>query len=97
MKKIVTILWTKNLFNELIEGRSSGFRDLEKEINSNNLPYKYKTEGISSKDYSNYQNLIKLFKGLRDGNINPKEILKYQINLKSDLGEIKKKEIKKSK
>ena len=28
---------------------------------------------------------------LRDGNINPKEVLKNQINFKSDLGEIKKK------
>ena len=51
--------------------------------------YNYKTEGLSPKDFRNYQNLIELFKDLRDGNINPKEVLKYQINLKSDLGEIK--------
>ena len=51
---------------------------------------KYKTEGISRKDFSNYQNLIGLFKNLRDGNITPKEVLKSQINFKSDLGEIKK-------
>ena len=51
---------------------------------------KYKTEGISRKDFSNYQNLIGLFKNLRDGNISPKEALKSQINFKSDLGEIKK-------
>ena len=46
--------------------------------------YPYKTEGISSKDFSNYQNSIELFKDFRDGNINPKEVLKYQINFKSD-------------
>ena len=51
---------------------------------------KYKTEGISPKDFRNYQNLIDLFKDLRDGNINPRERLKYQINFKSDLGETKK-------
>ena len=51
---------------------------------------KYKTEGMSPKDFINYQNLIDLFKNLRDGNINPKEALKNQTNFKSDLGEIKK-------
>ena len=50
---------------------------------------KYKTEGISPKDFSIYENPIKLFKYLRDININPKKVLKDQINLKSDLGEIK--------
>ena len=52
--------------------------------------YKYKTERMSPKDFINYQNLIDLFKNLRDGNINPKEALKNQTNFKSDLGEIKK-------
>ena len=62
------------------------FINLEKRINPNNFIYKDKTERISLKDFSNYQNLIVL----RDGNINPKEVLKNQINFKSDLGEIKK-------
>ena len=47
---------------------------------------------MSPKDFINYQNLIDLFKNLRDGNINPKEALKNQTNFKSDLGE-KEKEI----
>ena len=71
---------------------------LDLEIQKNKLILILSTEEIeeiSSKDYSNYQNLIKLFKDLRDGNIKPKELLKYQINLKSDLDEMKKKEIKK--
>ena len=67
-----------------------GFLNLEKKINSENLIYKYKTIGISPKYFSSYQNPIKLFKDLRDGNINPKEVLKDQRNFKSDLGEIKK-------
>ena len=49
--------------------------------------YKYKTEGRIPKDFRNYQNLIDLFRNLRDSNINPKEVLKFR----SDLGEIKKK------
>ena len=52
--------------------------------------YKYKTEGISPKDFSNYQNLINLFINLRDGNANPRKVLKNQIDFKSYLGEIKK-------
>ena len=52
--------------------------------------YKCKNEGISPKDFRNYQNPIELFKNLTDGNINPNEVSKDQINCKSDLGEIKK-------
>ena len=52
--------------------------------------YKYKTERISSKDCSNYQILIDLSINLRDGNINQKEVLKDQINFKSNLGQIRK-------
>ena len=64
--------------------------NLEKRINPDNLIYKYKPEGISLKGFRNYRDPIKLFKDLRDGNINPKELWKDQINFKSDLGEIKK-------
>ena len=50
--------------------------------NPDNFIYKYKTEGISPKDFRNYQNPIELFKDLRDGNINPKKVLKEQIYFK---------------
>ena len=46
----------------------------------------YKTEEISPEDFTNYQNPIYLFKNLRDGNLNPREVLKNQ----NDLGEIRK-------
>ena len=54
------------------------------------MVYKYKVEGRSSKDFRNYKNLIELFKDLRDGNLNLKEVLKDQIKFKSDLRKIKK-------
>ena len=54
--------------------------------------YKFKNKEINPKDFRNYQNLIGLFKDLRDVNINPKEVSKDQMNFKSDLVEIKKKE-----
>ena len=70
------------------------FHNLEKAINLNNLTHMYKTEGIIPKDFSNYQHLIDLFKNLRHGNINPKDVLKNQINFKLDLGEIIKRKFK---
>ena len=56
--------------------------------------YNYKTEGRIPKHFKNNQNLIELFKYLRDDNVNPKEVLKNQINFKSDLGKKKKKKNK---
>ena len=43
------------------------FWNFEKIINPCNLIFKYKTEGKSPKDLRNHQNLIELFKSLRDG------------------------------
>ena len=84
----------KIIFNELVDDKSHEFQNLKNEINPINLAYKYRTKGRSPKYFRNYQDLIKLFKDLKDGNINPKEVLKDQINFKSDLDKIKK-EIKK--
>ena len=78
----------KAIFNELIRKSSSGFHNLKKRIYPNYLIYKYRIEGISAKDFSNYQNLLDLFKNLRDGNINTKEVLKNQVNFKLDSGKI---------
>ena len=73
-------LKNKKIFNELIKERSSEFWNLAKRVTSDNLIYQYKTKGRSPKDFRNYQNSIELLKDLRDGNINPKQILKDQIN-----------------
>ena len=80
----------RKIFHELIEERSSGFKDLEKRISPDNLIYSYKNERIIPKDFRNYQNPIELFKDLRNVNISPNEVLKDQINFKSYLSEIKK-------
>ena len=58
----------------------SEFEDLDNKIHSNNLIYEFKTEGIGAKDFRNFQNPTELFKHLRDGNVNPKEGLKNQMN-----------------
>ena len=41
--------------------------------------YKYESEKGSPKDFRNYQNLIELFKNLRDCDINPNEVLKNNL------------------
>ena len=67
------------------------FQNLEEKVNPNNLRYIYKTEGRIPKSFSYYQNLIVFFIKLGDGTVKPREILKNQIDFKSDLSKIKKK------
>ena len=79
-----------NIFNKLVGEKSFKFQNLKEKIYPNNLIYRYITEGKSPKDFSNYHNLIDLFINLRDGNINPRDVLKDQINFKSGLSKRKK-------
>ena len=81
-------------FNELAEETSYQFQNLKDKNSPNNLIYKYKIEGTSPKVFSNYQNLIDLFRNLGDGNVNPRETLKNQADFKSDLCEIRKRKSK---
>ena len=71
----------QKIFNGLIKERVSEFHNLEKIINTNNLMYKYQTEEICPKEFFIYQNPIDLLKNLRDGNNNPKEVLKNKLPL----------------
>ena len=64
--------------------------DFQNFLKNNPMMYMDKTEGRSPKDIINYGKLKNLFTNSRDSNINPKEVLKYQINFKSYLSEIKK-------
>ena len=68
---------------KLIEEKSFEFQTQNKDLN--NLIYWHKTKGISRNGSSNYHNLIDLLNELRDGNINPEEVLKDQSNFKSYL------------
>ena len=79
----------KKIFNKFVEEKSYKFQNLKEKTNHENLIYNYKTEGKSPKDFSDYQNLIDLFITLRNGNVNPREVLKNQNYFKSDLSEIK--------
>ena len=82
----------EKIFNELIRDWSFEFRNLKKRMHPDNLIYKDKTEKRNPKHFRNYQNPTDLFKSLIDGNVYTKEVLKNQINFKSDLCEIIKKD-----
>ena len=73
----------------IVKERALQFSDIKDKIDSNNLVYVFKTGENEQKDFENYQMPLKLFEDLRDGEINPKEILKNQAMFKSDLSEIK--------
>ena len=51
--------------------------------------YKFSSTEKKLKDFRNYQMPCKLFENLRDGDINPKEVLRNQARFKSDLNDIK--------
>ena len=71
----------KKIFNELFEEKSFQFQNLKERLNSNNLIYRYKTEGISPKYLLNIYYVYVIIKirhikfiNLRDGNITPRKI-----------------------
>ena len=72
----------KKIFNELFGERFSEFYNFKKIIDPENLIYQYKCEESSPKDFTNYQKPIDLLQKLRDGIVNPKEVIKNQINFK---------------
>ena len=80
----------EEILRKLLEEKDFEFNNLGDKINSNDLIYEFQTEERSLKDFKDYKNPIELLKNLRDGNVNPKEILKNQMRFKSDLDEIKK-------
>ena len=79
----------KEIFNKLLAKRASKFVGKKYKIDPNKLIFDFKTEGKIPKDFRNYQMPLKLFKSLRDGDVEPKEILRNQVKFKSDLSEIK--------
>ena len=79
----------KEIFNGLVKEKALELSDIKDKIDPKNLIYVFKTSENDSKDFGNYQMPLKLFDNLRDGDINPKEILQNQARFKSDLSEIK--------
>ena len=81
LKDIAYHLKNRKIFNELVERKSSESKNLEKKLIltiwfiSTNLKEKFRNPNGQNQN-RNYQNLVELFKNLKDGNINPKKVLK---------------------
>ena len=60
--------------------RVCDFENLKDKINPNKLIYNNKTEGNSLKDFRDYWELLELFENVRNDDVNPREVLKNQIN-----------------
>ena len=71
----------KEMFNRLVKGRGHEFADAKDKIDPNKLVYSFKTCVNRTKDFINYQMLWKLFEDSRDGDTNPKEVLKIKQGL----------------
>ena len=69
----------EEIFSKLLQEKAFEFNNLNDKVNSNELTYQFKTEGRSLKDSRDYQNPTELFKNLKDGNVNSKEVLKSEI------------------
>ena len=79
----------KEIYNGLVKERALEISDIKDKIDPNNLVYTFKTYGNEPKDFRNCKEPLKVFQDLRDGNIDPKEVLKNQARFKSYLSEIK--------
>ena len=77
------------IFNRLVEENALELYYIKDKTDPNNLINEFRTDGNEPKDFGYYQGPLKLLEDLRDENINPKEVLKNQARLKSDLNKIK--------
>ena len=64
--------------NEPLNEKAHEFYNSKDKINPNNINYKFKTKGNRPKDLRFYQKQLELFKHLRYGDVNPKEVLKIK-------------------
>ena len=79
----------KNICNKLLVERASEFVGIKDKNNPNKLFYEFKTDGKIPKDLRDYRMPLELFENLRDGDLNPKEVLKNQVKFKLKLNETK--------
>ena len=72
----------EEICNKLLAESASEFVGIKEKINPNKLIYEFKTEGKISEKFRDYRMPLELFENLRDGDLNPKEVLKNQVTYK---------------
>ena len=79
----------KEMFNEFVDERLEKTTDLDKNINSDDLIYRYKGN-IADVSFYEFDNALDIIDKIRDGKIDLANVKNNQEKLKSYLGEIKK-------
>ena len=77
------------MFNRLVKEKGLEFSDIKDKVDLNYFVCNFSSSENKSQKIGNYHMPQKEFEDLRDGDINPKEVLKIQVRFKSDLSEIK--------
>ena len=85
----------KKKFHELVDQRLNKITELDKKVNHNDLVYKYKGDSPDEK-FDKYDNVLNLIDKIKDGKIRILDVKNDQAIFKSNLGEIKKGNNKKS-
>ena len=83
----------KEIFNKLVDERREKTTDLNKEVNSDDLKYRYKGNTANVK-FDEFDNALNIINKIQNGEIELKDIKNNQEKSKTYLGEIKKKETK---
>ena len=79
----------KEIFNELVDERFEKITDLDKNVNSDDLIYRYKGN-IADVKFDKFDNALDIIDKIRDGKIDLADVKNNQEKFKSYLGEIKK-------
>ena len=83
----------KEIFNKLVGERRGKITDLDKEVNSDDLKYRYKGNTANTK-FDEFDNALNIINKIQNGETELKDIKNNQEKSKTYLGEIKKKETK---
>ena len=76
----------KEIFNELVDERCEKINDLDKNVNSDDLIYKYKCNTADAK----FDNVLNIINKIQNGKISLADVKNIQEKFQSYLGEIKK-------
>ena len=78
----------KEIFNELVDERREKITDLDKNVNSDDLIYRYKGNKADEK-FDKFDNALSIINKIQNGEINLADVKNNQEKFKSYIGEIK--------
>ena len=87
------ILKEKDIYNKLTEKSFEKINSLDKKVNTDKLLFKHKAK-TADQYFSKFDNALNLIDKIRNGEISLTEAKYEQAKLRSDIGEIKKIQIK---